>query len=199
MTDQIIHKAGTAVTVGEREAVFIASTASVDRHGDVVEQNWDLSSFRKNPVLLFQHDSSSLPIGKVSKVWTDDDKTFARAEGVPEGMDDLADKVWRFIKAGFLNAVSVGFQPIADPEPRRDKDGNWLGYTYPRNALLELSVVAVPANQEALAIARSLHLSKDDQRKLFAPQIGVSAGVRNAKRFVDVQRLRASKSRTYPK
>ena len=187
-----VHKSGVAYEVGEREAVFIASTNAPDRHGDIVEQNWDLKDFRKNPVLLFQHDSAALPIGKVSKIWTDGGKTFAKAEGVPQGIDDLADKVWKFIKSGFLSAVSVGFKPIAQPEPRRDKDGNWLGFIFPKNALLELSVVSVPANAEALAIAKSLHLSDSETQAIFSQPKGVHAGVRNAKRFAEIQRLRVS-------
>lgn len=190
----IQHKSGTIITkgadVGEREAVFVASTSAPDRMGDVVEQDWDFRSFRKNPVLLFQHQSSSLPIGKVSRIWTEGAQTFAKAEAVPEGIDDLADKVWKFIKSGFLSAVSVGFRPIADPTPRKDKVGNWLGYTFPKNELLELSVVSVPANQEALAVARSFKFKDSDIKQIFDDPKGVHAGVKSARRFAEIQRLR---------
>jgi len=201
MTD-LKHKSGVLLTskaapdlqVGDREAIFIMSTNDPDRHGDVVEQNWELRDFRKNPVFLFSHDSSSLPIGKISKIWTSDDKTktYAKAEATPEGMDDLADKVWKFIKTGFLNAVSVGFMPVEDPQPRRDKNGDFMGYTFPKNALLELSAVAVPAAAGALAIARSLHLSDSETKQIFKEPNGVSARVRAARRFAETQRLRVS-------
>ena len=202
MTTDLKRKSGVLLTskaspdlqVGDREAIFVMSTNDPDRHGDVVEQNWELRDFRKNPVFLFQHDSSSLPIGKISKIWTSDDKTktYAKAEATPEGMDDLADKVWRFIKEGFLNAVSVGFMPVEDPQPRRSKDGNFLGYTFPKNALLELSAVAIPAAPGALAIARSLHLSDSETKQIFKEPKGVSARVKAARRFAETQRLRAS-------
>ena len=187
-----LTKAAPDVQVGEREAVFIMSTNDPDRHGDVVEQEWELRDFRKNPVFLFQHNSSALPIGRISKIWSSDDKTktFAKAEGTPEGMDDLADKVWKFIKTGFLNAVSVGFLPVDDPQPRRNKNGDFVGYTFPRNALLELSAVSVPAAPGALAIARSMHLSDSETKQIFTNPAGVSARVGAAKRFAELQRLR---------
>ena len=44
---------------------FVASTSSPDRYGDVIDQKgWDLSSYRKNNVVLLNHDSSQLPIAK---------------------------------------------------------------------------------------------------------------------------------------
>lgn len=184
-------KAGEAFSVGEREAIFVASTSTPDRHGDIVEQNWDFKDFRKNPVLLFQHESSSLPIGRVTKLWTDDEKTYARTEALPEGMDELADKVWKFVEKGFLNAVSVGFLPIEEPRERIDeKSGRWLGWIFPKNSLLELSVVSVPANQEALAVARSLELTERDIEAVFEKPKGVHAGVNAAKRYAQIQRLR---------
>ena len=44
---------------------FVASTANADRYGDVINQGgWDLSKFRQNPVILLNHNSNALPIGK---------------------------------------------------------------------------------------------------------------------------------------
>lgn len=190
-----IIKVGEALSVGEREAIFIASTSTPDRVGDVVEQNWDLKAFKKNPILLFQHNSHALPIGKVKQIWTEQDgnKTFAKVEATPEGMDATADKVWRFIKTGFLNAVSVGFRPIEEPKERVDeKSGRWLGWIFPRNELLELSVVSVPANQEAIAVARSLNLSERDIKDVFEKPNGVHARANAAKRYAYIERLRVS-------
>ena len=37
--------------------IAVASTNSVDRHGEIVDNNgWDLKSFKKNPVILWGHD-----------------------------------------------------------------------------------------------------------------------------------------------
>jgi hypothetical protein len=51
----------------------------------------------------------------------------------------------------FLNAVSVGFQPLG--EPLRNEHG---GMDYDAVELLEIACVPVPANLEALVIARSM-------------------------------------------
>lgn len=192
-----VEKQGEAFEVGEREAVFVASSTAVDRVGDIVEQNWDLRHFRKNPVFLYQHQHRALPIGKVKRVWTADDKTktYARVEAPERGLDEFADKVWAFLKAGLLNAVSVGFNPIDDPEPIEDRRGFISGFRFPRNELMELSLVSVPANQEALVVARSM-VSEAEIPKFFdvsAPKsvsAGASRQIRHARRYVEINRLR---------
>lgn len=187
-------KAAETLSVGDREAVFVASTDTLDRDGDVVEQNWDFSEFKKNPVLLFQHDADALPVGKVTRLWTNarKTKTYARAEAPPEGADETADKVWRFVKAGFLNAASVRYMPLEQPVPRRNSEGMVTGWTFPRSSLLELSVVSVPANPDALVVAKSLDFTDDDIASVFVQPSGVSARVKAAKRFAEIQRLRVS-------
>jgi hypothetical protein len=42
---------------------YIISTGSVDRMGDVIDPNgWQLAAFKTNPVVLWAHDSSQLPV-----------------------------------------------------------------------------------------------------------------------------------------
>ena len=65
------------------------------------------------------------------------------------GVSKLADEFCGLCKAGVLRALSVGFDPI---EYKPNKAG---GYDYDRWELLELSVVAVPANPGATVFARS--------------------------------------------
>src|SRR3990172_1080352 len=44
---------------------FIASTATIDRQGESIDQaGWMLENYRKNPVILWAHDYYGLPIGK---------------------------------------------------------------------------------------------------------------------------------------
>ena len=50
--------------------VAVASDSIVDRHGEIVSQEgWELKNFKKNPQLLWGHNSNELPIGKVKKIW----------------------------------------------------------------------------------------------------------------------------------
>lgn len=144
---------------------FIASTASEDRMGDVIRQDgWDLKAYKKNPVVLFGHDHSK-PIGKAHNIRVKDGALTADFEFASAEVDEFAAKIGRMVKAGYLNAVSVGFQPL-EVKPR--KNG---GYEFLKSELLEISVVSVPANSEALAFAKSLGI---DQSRVFAANDAVN-------------------------
>jgi HK97 family phage prohead protease len=155
-----------------RRVTFVASDESVDRYGDIIRASgWDLSHFKNNPVLLFGHDSRSVPVGKVPEIGVEGSRLIATVQFRPEGESADADDVYTAVKGGFLNAVSVGFLPTATPKPiwaADDPDHEmWpTGYEFVGQELLELSVVPVPANPQALALARSLALSEATQRRL---------------------------------
>lgn len=130
----------------------LASTNAVDRQGDVVDQNgWELDNFLKNPVILWAHRYDELPVGKAVSIGKgvgglELEFEFASAEGNPK-----AQQVKTLFEEGFLNAVSVGFIP-------KERNGNIIT----RSELLEVSVVPVPANQEALRLAMSKGLNVKD-------------------------------------
>lgn len=154
----------------DRRATFVASNARIDSMGDTIDpKGWELADFKKNPVVLFAHDSRSLPVGKVTAVKVSGADLVADVEFLPEGLDEFADKVAAMVKAKFLNAVSVGFQAL-DMEPRFDKAGQFVGYNFLRQALRELSIVPVPANPDALAIARELNLNDSQKSLLFVSE-----------------------------
>ena len=132
---------------------FIASTANPDRYGDVINQRgWDLGKYRKNPVILLNHNANSLPIGR-GEVDVVDGQLIVDVEF---DMDDpQAKEIARKTKAGFLNAVSVGFNPI-DATPRNALEKSHpahglSGQYFDRAELLEISIVTIPANGEAVA------------------------------------------------
>ena len=132
---------------------FIASTANPDRYGDVINQRgWDLGKYRKNPVILLNHNANSLPIGR-GEVDVVDGQLIVDVEF---DMDDpQAKEIARKTKAGFLNAVSVGFNPI-DATPRNMLEKSHpahgqSGQYFDRAELLEISIVTIPANGEAVA------------------------------------------------
>lgn len=137
-----------------RALTFIISTGNVDRMGDTISaEGWKLDAFRKNPVVLFAHDASSLPVAKANKVWIENGRLMATAEFTPSGMARFNDTVFDMLKGGFLSATSVGFAPLKyaftdDPQRR-------FGIDFLEQELLEFSVVPVPANAEALIQARS--------------------------------------------
>ena len=62
--------------------------------------------------------------------------------------------------------MSVGFRP-KEYEPL-DKDNPFSGYRFTKQTLIETSLVSVPANPNALAVAKSLHISPETQQLVFA-------------------------------
>ena len=134
-------------------ARFVASTSAPDRYGDIVAQNWDLASYKRNPVILLNHNANALPIGKGSVDVVDG----ALQVDVAFDMDDpIGAEVARKTKAGFMSAVSVGFNPIAStPRSQLPKDHvayGTKGTYFEKAELLEVSVVTIPANGDAVSI-----------------------------------------------
>lgn len=131
----------------------IASTDAVDRDGDILRASgWQLKDFKKNPVLLWGHDSRSLPVGKVLNVKKEDGKLTFTAQ--MEGITMRGEMIYSMFKEGYLNAFSVRFDPKEwkDREPPKEggKNGERFGREYTKLELLEISVVTIPANAEAL-------------------------------------------------
>lgn len=137
-------------------ATFIASTATSDRYGDVVDQaTWKLDAYRQNPVIQVDHDyRAEATVGRATSAEVMDGALVIEVQwGKGARAQDVAQKV----ADGLLNAVSVGFVPgratrrseLPDDDPYYAE--NPYGMAYYDNELLEVSVVAVPANAEALA------------------------------------------------
>ena len=123
------------------------STSDVDRHGDMVLQNWDLSQFVKNPVILNSHNSfdASEVIGKAVQIGVKDNKLEGEIEFAVDA-NPKAKVIYDLYAGGFLKAFSVGFIP-------KQMDDNGI-ITY--SELLEISAVSVPANAMALAKAKGI-------------------------------------------
>jgi len=153
----------TEVADDERTATFVASDETVDRYGDIVSvKGWDLANFKRNPVFLWMH-SQFQPIGKVKKIGVEGDKLLATVRFFDPGDSKTADDLWRLVKKRLLRAVSVGFTVKSDQdiEPIRDDNDRITGFRFLRQELLELSLVSVPANPNALQLARSYGLAPE--------------------------------------
>lgn len=154
----------------------IFSTASEDRHGDIVYQNWDLKSFKKNPVYLDSHNYDSIEhiIGRIENVSKDvnleGDIVFALSN--PKGV--LA---YNLAKDGFLKTNSVGFIP-----KEFDDKGNIL-----KSELLEVSAVSVPANAEALYGKKEKE--EEIEKKEIKEEVIVNKTVDNYKPIVNQKEL----------
>jgi HK97 family phage prohead protease len=136
----------------ERIIEFTNSTPTQDRYHDTIDQNgWQLENFRKNPVVLWAHDYGQPPVAKSVNVWVEEGKLKSRDQFTPRDLYPFGFMVFELYKNGFLNAKSVGFQPITYAF-NNETDGVEF-YT---QELLEHSCVPVPANPEALVSAKSM-------------------------------------------
>ena len=129
---------------GDGLYTFVGSTPRVDRAGETVAASWDLESYKRNPVVLYQHQHDGLPIGRAEDVFLDGEQLMFRVRFVPKEIYPFADTVRAMYEAGFMNAVSVGFRPL-------DVKGSDIRHS----ELLELSAVAIPANADALLEGKS--------------------------------------------
>ena len=133
-------KGYVAEVKGEDIIGAVASSGSMDRDGDIVmAAGWQLDNFKKNPVLLWAHDSRELPIGKITDIGILGNELRFNAQFASKE-SEFAKQVADLMKGGFLNAFSVGFMP-----KQFGPNGEINNME-----LLEISVVNVPANQEAL-------------------------------------------------
>ena len=136
---------------------FTISTGTVDRELDSIAlQGWDLTAFKRNAVVLWQHNSDRLPIGRAQNVQIEGNALKATVEFIPADTPEggqFAESVYRLCRGGFLQATSVGFRPLKweySKDPARDNGGWFPGIDFEQQELVELSVVTVPANPEAL-------------------------------------------------
>ena len=153
---------------GEHADVSVVTSDSKDRDDDVMlprGANWD--HFRKNPVVPFAHDYTSLPVGRAQWVtmakvgdgegWKAKTQYTKRPADHPANAPWVPDNVWHFVKSGHLPGKSVGFIPqnMRDPDhDETDTRPDWKGARLiDKYLMLEYSPVPVPANQDALVEA----------------------------------------------
>jgi len=182
---------------------FIITDESVDRMADTIAtKGWDIKAWKKNPVVLWAHSHYDPPVGRGESIEVD--KTLKQIRSIceftPRDLNPLGYMVYQMYKQKFLNATSVGFKPkeyswVTEAEDaERAKRG---GINFLKQELLEYSAVPVPANPNALAIARSAGIDTLPM-KMWAEQVLDEASSRNldvdARQHMEV--LRAASSPT---
>ncbi len=142
----------------------VITTSAVDRDQEVVvPSGMNSKDYERNPVLLYAHDPNK-PIGKMltmrrGESSIDADFVLAPRPESHEG-EWLPDTIGSLMRFGALNGVSIQFAPI-DGGMRRatkadtEKYGAGVKTVYSKWKLLEVSVVSIPANQDALISAVS--------------------------------------------
>lgn len=146
---------------------FIICTEDVNRYGyRVLLSGARLDNFKKNPVMLYDHDDwKNKPIGRWENLRVQDGKLVATA--VFADGDEDAMRVKNLVEKGALSATSIGMMPITYssdttvllPGQTRETVIEW--------ELLEVSIVPVPANPHTV----KLKLSADQQEGVLPKEI----------------------------
>ena len=154
---------GDAVATSDsRTFTFVFSDETVDRYGDIIlAHGWDLKNFNANPIALFCHDASSVDniMGRAKNVRVEGSRLVGDIEFAGADANPKAEVVRRLVEGGFLKTVSVGFAPIEWAQAKdKSRPG---GVDFTKSELLEISIVPIPANPNALVQAKAAGIDVD--------------------------------------
>lgn len=173
---QTIFEKNVSADVEETRTVeFIINVDTKDRHKDVLDYDkWSLENYNANPIVGYQHnvygDNMCVPpnpddvLGKGSARLDSYKNKRVLVSPVtfePASINPTAEKVFRKVLFGSLNAASVGILPtgkIRTEYTKNDKNEivDQTNY-WPGQELLEWSIVNIPANQEAVRRSMKNH------------------------------------------
>lgn len=161
MSKVITRKANLSETKNGLEFVLSSERPDADRYGDIIHvQGIDLRNFERNPIALFNHDSS-FPIGKWANLRAVGGKLRGDLHLMPAGTSSRIDEIRALLDEKVLRACSIGFR-VLESSPLNNGS-----YLYSKTELAEVSVVSVPANVDALMLAKSHGVSNATITKIF--------------------------------
>lgn len=131
---------------------IIVNTASFDRERDrVFPKGAVLDNYLRNPVLLWGHNyhAPEYVIGVAEDIRRTDEAIIITPNLREPANDSDPMNVIRLLwEQGIIRTASIGFMPLS--EPKKNEEGGW---DFEEWELLEISLVPVPANQDALRLA----------------------------------------------
>jgi len=139
----------------------------IDRDNELVNTDFmDLESYRKNPILVFQHDWSR-PVGKVIDIENKNGALHITAEVYKLTGEE---NIYEAVQKGIIKSLSISTVPHSMIY-RDTLDGEILEVE--SSTLVEISITTVQSNQEALfdVIAEK---SPTIQKKVLAEQNGMT-------------------------
>lgn len=139
-----------------REFEGIASTASLDDHGTIIEPAG--ARFNLPLPLLWFHDQKT-PVGEITHAENRNGQLFVRGTirtvTEPGKVRDATDEAWHSLKYKLVRGLSVGFHLL---KQKGNRIIEW--------ALREISLVSIPSNQEAsITSVRSAYLAASGDPK----------------------------------
>lgn len=137
-----------AVDAESHTVDVVASTEDVARDGMVIRAaGWQWEQYGRNPVVLWSHNDREMPLARATRTAVEGRALVQTHEFDPD--DERSMAVFRKVQRGFINAVSVRWDPLEAGFERID--GQEI-FVFRRQELLETSYVSVPADAGALVV-----------------------------------------------
>ena len=180
----------------------VASTPDPDRMDDVVAPSWKLDDFRRSPVIMHAHDYEGPVVGKAVEIDLVGDTLMMRVKFDEHESNPLGQRLANQYREGFMSAFSVGFAPgKVTPRSQLPKDHpayseKSAGSYMEQNSLLEVSAVAIGANQHALAVRAKRWGLEPEAVKMPLPPASMAP---TAKHIINVEETEDTYTITYAK
>jgi HK97 family phage prohead protease len=150
----MLYQQRAAPPPGGEPDEFVLSDATLDRMGDVIEPGgWQLDQIKSDPPVLFNHDRNQI-VGRWTDIRVKDGKLLGRIVWVKSDKWPMGQYIRDLVREGVLRTVSVGFQPVAREPLTKEASPQHGPFRFKKQILLECSLVSVPANPNALALAK---------------------------------------------
>lgn len=142
-----ISDAPKSIDEANRSVDIEITNEAIDRDREIVDAgSLKTEAFMSNPVVLDSHERRGVSrtiLGKITDLRRVGSRHLAR---VKFAETEAAETAWQLAKTGFLRAASIGFRGgRREPEP-----GQKGVYRLKDVELIEVSLVATPANPQAL-------------------------------------------------
>jgi HK97 family phage major capsid protein/HK97 family phage prohead protease len=157
----------TAPPPGGEPDEFVLSDDSIDRMGDVIEaKGWQLDRIKTAPPVLYNHNKDE-QIGSWTNIRQVGNQLVGRIlwadmEDWPKGR-----YIRGLVRGGHLRTVSVGFRPLAREPLTKEASKEYGPWRFTKAEILECSIVTVPANPNAVALAKSLNITNEIVAEVF--------------------------------
>lgn len=146
-----------------KRKTFVLSDNSINAYGfRLLTSGANLEQFKKNPVMYFNHDTWSAPIGRWENIRVEGDKVLA--DPVFDMDDAKGSEIAGKVERDFIRMSSVGVVPLEWSDAPKDLMPGQTKATVTKYIVKEASIVGMGANQNALRLYNTDgELLNDDQ------------------------------------
>ena len=171
------------------KTTFVISDESVNSYGYIVKTDGiDTTAFERNPVMLYMHERKTV-VGRWENIRKDGKRLIADA--VFDESTELGRTVKQQVENGFLRSASIGVDIVEEKEINGVR-------TITKSVLFEVSIVDIPANQNALKLYRKGNRQRlalevpekeEDLRGAIISLLGLDEGVTDEDIITEIQNL----------